>query len=160
MEQNARDLFDDFTALIEETAQLVGDIAQIESDKAEAASLRQHHLLDGYIQEEQAQILKLRGLEQRRMRLAKELGWESLTFRQIIAKVPLRQRGRLQPLFDDLEQQLRQLKDARDAAEQIIKVRLHELDIILAGQNGGSYDNSGNVNSAVQLHSSMRDTYV
>ena len=66
MEQNAQKSFDSFIAVLEDTAQLVGDIADIESAKAEAASLNQHHLLDGYIQTEQAQILKLRGLEQRR----------------------------------------------------------------------------------------------
>jgi len=160
MEQRAQDLFDDFTAVIEETIQLISDIAQVEADKAEAASLKQHHLMDGYIQKEQAQILKLRGLEQRRIRLAKGLGWDSLTFRQILSKVSLRQGGRLQPLFEELQWQLGLLQDSRNAAERIINVRLHELDIALAAQAGSSYDNSGNVSSNPPLHSAMRDTYV
>ena len=160
MEQKTQDLFDDFADVIDETIQLVGDIAQVESDKADAAALMQHHLMDGYIQKEQAQILKLRGLEQRRIRLAKELGWDSLTFRQILSKVSLRQGSQLQPLFEELEWQLKQLQDSRSAAEQIIKVRLHELDVALAGQAGTAYDNSGNVNSGPPLHSTMRDTYV
>ncbi len=160
MEQKTQDLFDDFISVIKETTLLLGDIAQVETDKAEAASLKQHHLLDGYIQAEQAQILKLRGLEQRRLRLARELGWDSLTFRQILVSAPLRQSGRLRPLFEDLEQQLMQLRDSRMAAEQIIKVRLHELDVALSGQTGSSYDNSGNVSSGSALHPAMRDTYV
>lgn len=160
MEQNTQELFDDFAAVIEETARLISHIAQVEADKATAASLRQHHLLDGYIQEEQAQILKLRGLEQRRTRLAGELGWDSLTFRQILARASLRQSSRLQPLFEELEWQLGRLKDSRAAAEQIIKVRLHELDVILAAQAGSSYDNSGSVSATPPLHSAMRDTYV
>lgn len=160
MEQKTQDLFDDFISVIRETTLLLGDITQVEADKAEAASLKQHHLLDGYIQAEQAQILKLRGLEQRRLRLARELGWDSLTFRQILASAPLRQSGRLRPLFEDLELQLMQLRDSRMAAEQIIKVRLHELDVALSGQTGSSYDNSGNVSSGSALHPAMRDTYV
>lgn len=160
MEQTTQDLFDSFTSVLEETIRLIGDIAQVETDKAEAASLRQHHLLDEYIQTEQAQILKLRGLEQKRTRLAKELGWDSLTFSQLLAKAPLRQSGQLRPLFEDLKQQLMWLQDSRGAAEQIIKVRLHELDMALAGQAASSYDNSGNVNSGPALHSAMRDTYV
>lgn len=160
MEQKTQELFDDFISVIKETAELVGQIAQVEADKAEAASLRQHHLLDGYIQEEQAQILKLRGLDQKRSRLAQNLGWDSLTFRQILAKAPLRQSGQMRPLFDELEQQLMRLKDSRDAAEQIINVRLHELDVALAGYTAGSYDNAGNVHSGPVLHSPMRDTYV
>lgn len=160
MEMKTQELFDEFTTVIKETTQLIGDIAQVEADKAEAASLKQHHLLDGYIQKEQAQILKLRGLEQRRIRLAAGLGWDSLTFRQILAGASLRQRGLLQPLFEELESELKRLRDSRRAAEQIIKVRLHELDMALAGQAGGSYDNSGSVASAPLLHSAMRDTYV
>ena len=165
MEQNAQksfDSFDSFIAVLEDPAQLVGDIADIESAKAEAASLNQHHLLDGYIQTEQAQILKLRGLEQRRARFAGDLGWGSLTFRQILAVAPPYQQSVLQPLFEYLEQQLMWLQDARGAAEQIIKVRLHELDVALAGQTGSSYDNSGSVTDSAPapLHSVMRETYV
>ncbi len=54
------------------------------------------------------------------------------------------------------------LQDARGAAEQIIKVRLHELDVALAGQTGSSYDNSGSVTDSAPapLHSVMRETYV
>lgn len=160
MDQRTQDFFDDFVAVIEETIGLIGDIAQVESDKAEAASLKQHHLMDGYIQEEQAQILKLRGLEQRRIRLAKELGWDSLTFRQILSRVSLRQSSRLQPLFEELEEQLKWLQDSRSAAERMIKVRLHEMDIVLARQNGSAYDDSGSINPGPPLHSVMRDTYV
>ena len=162
MEQNTQKSLDGFIAVIEETARLIGDIAQIESAKAEAASLGQHYLLDGYIQTEQAQILKLRGLEQRRTRFARELGWDSLTFRQILSRVSLRQQGILQPLFEDLEQQLIWLQDARGAAEQIIKVRIHELDVMLKGQTGSAYDNTGSISAdaPAPLHSAMKDTYV
>ena len=41
MEQTTQDLFDSFTSVLEETIRLIGDIAQVETDKAEAASLRQ-----------------------------------------------------------------------------------------------------------------------
>lgn len=160
MEQHTQELFDDFIAVIKEETLLAGDIAQVESDKAEAASLKRHHLLDGYIQKEQAQILKLRGLEQRRCRLMKNLGWDSLTFRQILEKASLRQGGQLRPLLEELEQQLKRLQDSRKASEQIINVRLHELDMALAAHTGSAYDNSGNVNPGPPLHSAMRDTYV
>ena len=53
MEQTTQDLFDSFTSVLEETIRLIGDIAQVETDKAEAASLRQHHIIDDYIQTEQ-----------------------------------------------------------------------------------------------------------
>ncbi len=160
MEQQAQELFDGFVSVIEDLISVAGDIAQVEEDKAEAASLKRHELLNGYIQKEQAQILKLRGLEQRRMNLLKELGWESLTFRQILEKASPDRVSRLQPLFFDLENQLGRLTKARQASEHIIGVRLHELQTLIALQEGGSYDNSGSVNPNTPLHSKFRGTYV
>lgn len=160
MDQNTQDLFENFMAVIDETVQLVYDITQVETAKTEAASLRQHHLINGYVQQEQAQILKLRGLEQRRTRLVRDLGWDGLTFRQILDQASLHQRNQMQPLFEELEWQVRQLQDSMDAAGSIIRVRLHELDVTLAQQTGSSYDSSGNAGASVPLHSAMRDTYV
>lgn len=160
MEQQTQELFDDFISVIKELIAVTRDIAQVEESKAEAASLKRHELLNSYIQEEQAHILKLRGLEQRRIRLAGELGWGSMTFRQILDTVSLRRLPLLRPLFSDLEDQLNRLTKARQASEQIIGVRLHELQVAIAQQEGGSYDNAGNVNLNSQFHSRLRNTYV
>ena len=160
MEQNTQELIEDFVNIIRDLADLSEDIAQIEELKATAASNRQHELLDDYIQEEQAQILKLRGLEQHRIRLAKELGWDSLTFHQILEQASSEQADQLEPFFDDLSQQVERLQQARQAAEQIIKVRLHELQIAIASQEGTSYDNAGTINLDSPYRSKMRNTYV
>ena len=159
MNENTQELFDNFTAVIRDLTETAGHIAQVEEDKAEAASLKHHERMDGYIKKEQADILKLRGLEQHRIRLAKSLGWESLTFRQILEKADPDTEQILTPLFRDLEQQLKRLKQSRDAAEQIINVRIHELETAIARQQGGSYDNSSNVNPATLPRQKMRDIY-
>ena len=78
MTDTAQNPLEIFAALIQDLADTAERIARAEEAKAEAASLKQHHRLDGLIQEEQAQILKLRGLEQRRLKLAEALGWKSL----------------------------------------------------------------------------------
>lgn len=160
MEQTTLTPFEEFTAVIEELTSLASSISQIETAKASAASEKRHGLMDGYIQEEQALILKLRGLEQKRIRLSGELGWESLTFRQILDKASLRQRTKLEPLFLALEQELKDLEHSRKAAEQIIQVRLHEIQTIAAQQGGASYDNAGDVSLNTPPHSKMKDRYV
>ncbi len=161
MTQETQELFDKFTAVIRELTVLAGDIAQVEEAKAEAASLKRHERLDGFIQKEQAQILKLRGLEQHRMRLAGELGWESLTFRQILERAEDDQKRVLTPLFDELSRQLDRLQQSRKASEQIIRVRVHEIETAIAQQQGTSYDNSGNTTPGSSPHvNKMKDTYV
>ena len=160
MIQNTQELFEDFIAVIDELAELCENIAYIEEAKAEAASLKQHEFLDDYIQEEQAQILKLRGLEQHRLRLAQELGWNSLTFSQILEIAEPAQVEQLSPCFYDLELQLKRLQQSRKAAEQIINVRIHELQVAIAKQEGSGYDNAGNINLNYPYRSKIRNTYV
>lgn len=160
MNQDTQELFHNFTAVIRELAVLAGDIATVEERKAEAAVQKRHQLLDGFIQKEQAQILKLRGLEQRRIRMAKELGWESLTFRQILEKAEPEQKESLSPLFAELEQNLKRLGQSRQSAEQIIKVRIREIETAIARGQGGSYDNQGGVSPNTPPRNKMKDTYV
>lgn len=159
MNQETRDLFDSFTDIIRQLIDLTGEISQAEEAKAEAASERHHELLDDFIQKEQAQILKLRGLEQHRMKLAENLGWASLTFRQILEKADGEQKEILLPLFTRLEQQLNRLTQSRKASEHIIKVRIHEIETLIARQEGSSYDPSRSVSVGAPSRPKMKDTY-
>lgn len=160
MNHDRQELLDNFIAVIKDLTVLAGNIAQVEDHKAQAASQKRHELLDGIIQKEQAQILKLRGLEQHRIRQAKALGWDSLTFRQILEKAEPAEKELLAPVFTDLERQLKRLSSSRQSSEQIIKVRIHEIETAIARQQGGSYDNTGGVSPKVPPHLKMRDTYV
>lgn len=152
--------FDELITVLQETAQVTASITQIENSKAEAASEKMHGRLDSFIQTEQALILKLRGLEQKRMHLAESLGWKGLTFRQILEKASPEEKEQLQPEFDRLEENLKGLEHSRKASEQIINVRLHELQVAIARQEGGSYDDAGNINLNSPYHSKMKDRYV
>lgn len=160
MNHSTQEPLDEFTAVIRELTNTANRIAQVENAKAQAASQKRHELIDGFIQDEQAYILKLRGLEQRRLRLAESLGWKSLTFRQILEKAAPSQKEQLKPIFSELENQLKQLEQARKAAEKIINTRLHELQVSISMRQGGSYDNTGSVNVNSPIHTKMRDQYV
>ena len=160
MTDTAQNPLEIFAALIQDLADTAERIARAEEAKAEAASLKQHHRLDGLIQEEQAQILKLRGLEQRRLKLAEALGWKSLTFRQILSQASPDEAEFLRPYFLDLEQQLQRLEQARKSSEQIIHTRLHEMEVFLARQQGESYDSMGNLNSGSSAHLKLQNKYV
>lgn len=159
MNQETRDLLDSFSDIIRQLTVLTGQLSQVEEAKAEAASEKRHELLDGFIQKEQAQLLKLRGLEQHRMKLAKNLGWDSLTFRQILDKADSQQREVLLPLFTELEQQLNRLTQSRKASEHIINVRIHEIETLIALQEGSSYDPSRSVSVSAPSRPKMKDTY-
>ena len=160
MSQKTQDPLNQYRAVIRDLANVAASISRVEETKAAAASERRHELLDGCIQEEQALLLKLRGLEQHRMNYQNDLGWEDLTLNQILDQASPDQKEFLTPLFENLERQLKRLRHARDASEQIIGVRLHELDIIAARQQGSSYNNEGTVRPAATSHARIQNKYV
>lgn len=160
MAQTTQETFEEFTSVIRDLTELTASISQVEEAKALAASEKRHEKLDGYIQKEQAYILQLRGLEQKRIRLAASLGWESLTFRKILETAGPDQKECLEPLFYGLEQQLQMLEQSRKSSEQIINVRLHELQVLLAQKEGGSYDDAGNINLNSPSHAKLKNRYV
>lgn len=155
-----QEAFDGFMAVITDLTALAGDLARIERAKADAASQKQHQILNACIQDEQAYILKLRGFEQHRIRQMKILGWDGLTFRQVLEKADPDQKEKLAPLFTALEQRLGHLTHAKDAADQIIRVRVHELEKLIALQGGSGYDSGGKVDLNAPSHSKMKDRYV
>lgn len=158
MNQTTHDAFTEYTGVIENLTAVAANIARVEEVKTTAATERRHELLDGCIQEEQAYLLKLRGLEQHRTKLQEVLGWNSFTLRQILEVASPEQEEILAPLFGKLEQQLNRLQQSREAAEQIIHIRLHELETLT--QRGMSYDNGGNVSSNDASQPRIRNKYV
>ncbi len=128
--------FEEFIQVLQQLTAVTDDLASQEEQKAQAASLGQHHLITGFLNHEQAQILKLRGLEQKRMQLADRFGWKDLTFRQILEQADETQTSRLSPAFEDLNRQVKRLKAAKDAADKVIRVRMRELDSAIAAMQG------------------------
>ena len=148
--------FDEFVEVLKQLIETVDILAQMEVQKTHAAANSQHNLIAGFLNPEQAQILKLRGLEQKRVRLAQALGWQGLTFRQSLEQPVNSQKECLSPLFTQLEAGVKRLTDTRTSADRVIQLRLRELEAAIAGKEGGSY--AGAVNAPGP--SRFQDRYV
>lgn len=157
-QKDTKDILEEFACTINSLGETVRDIAQIEEEKAEAASLGLHGRMDGFLKQEQVYILKLRGLEQKRQRLADAMGWKGLTFRQILEQATEHQQKRLAPLFTHLDSEIRHLQESKDSAERMIHVRLREFEYILSDKKGGSPDETGHM--AGGSSSLFHDRYV
>ena len=84
-------------------------------------------------EQEQALVLKLRGLEQTRVKQADALGWKGLTFRQILNRTSEQQKELLSPLFHNLSLQTKQLTGSKESADRILSLRLKEFEKALEG---------------------------
>lgn len=149
---------DEFAVVLSQLAEVVHALAEIEEQKADAAANSQHHLINDFLNPEQALVLKLRGLEQKRIRLADNLGWQGLAFRQILELADDRQSLVLNPLFIDLNTQVKRLTEAKDASEKMIRLRLRELETAFAGEGGQSYGNNDKNSGRTLVH--FQDQYV
>ncbi len=158
MNQTTQEPLHDYILIIRDLSAVAGEIALVEDKKTEAASNKRHELLDGYIQKEQALLLKLRGLEQHRIKQQASLGWDGLTLRQILEAAAPEQRKALTPAFEELEFKLDRLQKAREASEQILKVRLRELELFTL--QSAAYTHDGKQKPAAAPHSRIGDRYV
>lgn len=130
---------DSYIQIIKKIKDIVDSVVLIEQDKTAAAVKNDPHFLDEQIRKEQAALLKLRGMEQNRIRIGDSLGWEGLTFRQILDEAPPETAQLLKPVFEELEKSLRSLVSAKDTSDRMLKVRLHEIRSLKAQAGPGGH---------------------
>lgn len=82
--------FTAFTKVIEEFITLFDHLIEIEQEKLDAAVKNRVTFVEDCMHKEQAAVLQLRGLEQKREAEQKHLGMEGYTFRQILEEAPKR----------------------------------------------------------------------
>ena len=92
-------------------ADVLKRLNRAEEEKAAAASQGHHQLLDPILTEEQALILELRGLEQRRLSVLKAAGLEQATVSQLLEQEDNEGKERLSPVFEELTQAAGRLRE-------------------------------------------------
>lgn len=127
---------EEFCSTLTQLIKTVKTITAIEQGRVEAASQNQHQKIQACLNEEQAALLSLRGLEQKRMRQADALGWNGLTFQQILEAASPEQEAVLRPLFVELNESVSLLKEIRESADRIVKLRIHEFEEAIAAAGG------------------------
>lgn len=119
--------YSQFIEVIKDFNELFDALLPLEQKKLDAAVKNQVSFVEECINKEQAAVLRLRGLEQRREQVQKALGLEDLTFRQILEEVPEEVNLVLKPLFDTLSQQVRTFQSITESSKDIIEVNLHNI---------------------------------
>ena len=124
-------------------ADVLKRLNRAEEEKAAAASQGHHPLLDPILTEEQALILELRGLEQRRLSVLKAAGLEQATVSQLLEQEDNEGKERLSPVFEELTQAAGRLRETKESADRILNVRLRQIQHISGLAGGPHYDEYG-----------------
>lgn len=123
----------EFKEIISELILLFQDLCEIEQEKLNVIQKNRVTFLEDCMNQEQAAILKMRGLDIRREACQERLGWKGDSFRQILEKAGEAERKELEPLFDDLSRFVSLFQEISDSAKTMIEVNLHQINKMLEG---------------------------
>lgn len=139
------DHYTDFVSLIRDFIDLFQSLTAVEQQKLDAAVANDLSILEDCMKKEQAFVLRLRGLEQQRDTLQRELNMENLKFREILSRVPDEVNEELTPLFQELSEKVRMFQSVNASAQDAISVNLHKIQSVLNSSqpDGGVYSASG-----------------
>lgn len=151
----------DFSAFIEtikDFIQLFDTLNTVEQEKLDAAVKNRVSFVDDCMKKEQAAILRMRGLEQKREEAQKQLGMSGLKFREILESVPADVEVILRPLFDQLSEQVRTFQALSTNAKNIIEVNLHMIQSSMASDssNKGTHSQKDNMKDDNKTHFTSR----
>ncbi|MBS4981885.1 MAG: flagellar export chaperone FlgN [Lachnospiraceae bacterium] len=127
-----------FIGVIKEFIQLFETLIPIEQKKLDSAIHNQVSFVEDCMNQEQAAVLRLRGLELKRQKVQKELGMENLTFKQLIEEAPEDIKDSLVPLFNELNEKVASFRSISDSVKDTIAVNLHTIQSALASGSSGN----------------------
>ncbi len=129
--------------LLSRLSDLIRQLDDEEEAKLTAISQGQHKALDTILATEQALILELRGLERSRISILSGIGQDGVSFREILEQEDEDGRQRLTPLFEELTHNAGKLKNALENSDRMIKVRLHQIQLLSSPEGSSHYDQYG-----------------
>lgn len=129
---------DKLEKVILEMTDLFKQAKPLEQEKLNAAASNQVTFVEDCMKREQALLLKIRGLDQKRESVLKELGYQGKTFREIIDMQEGKEKEKLCALFEDFSKAIKEFSSINEEALKIIKVNLHQIDKVLGTQQAGS----------------------
>lgn len=141
--------FSAYLSLLQELNGHLEQLAQLAQQKAEAARQDDLMALDEVLKQEQAMSLTLRGLEQRRAKLVKELGLENTSLAQLPDKCPPELEPEARKTAEALHASYKIYRSCADMARNTLELTLHQIDKIVAaagidpGRQGAGYQAPG-----------------
>ena len=111
--------------------------------------------LDKILKEEQAMSLTLRGLEQKRITLLRQMGLENVPLANLPAKAPAELQQKARETVETLRREFSIYRSAAEIARNTLECNLHEVEKFLAAA-GASTENSGEINPPPQMKADFR----
>ena len=148
-----------YLSLLEEVSGNLEQLAALAREKTAAVRKDDLMALDQVLNQEQAMSLTFRGLEQKRLKLLKELGWEKIPLSALADQYPTELRPRARQTAENLRTNYELYHAAAQAARNSLERTLRELDKLVAGMGGSQPGGAGYTPPDVQPPSNMKTDF-
>jgi len=123
--------FEPFCTIIQDMLNLFDDVITFENNKLDAITANDIITLDNYLHDEQAYLMKMRGLESKREKLLNQLGVPGLTFKEIICEFDSPEKETLHSFYDELSLKTSELQESISTTKRYIDLNLHSVTTLL-----------------------------
>ncbi|MGI6255453.1 MAG: flagellar export chaperone FlgN [Acutalibacter sp.] len=123
--------FESYLDLLEEIGQQLGTLIDLNHEKADAVRHDDLATLNEVIKKEQAISLGMRGLEQKRLKLAEDLSISQTPLSQLAGHAPQASQRRAKNISEHLQSQYQVYRAAAEVARNTLEVNLHEIEKFL-----------------------------
>ena len=134
--------------LLKESTQLYSRLLELEHEKYDAVIKADIETLDDIVSKEQAYYMKMRGDEQKREKLLKEMGFSGKTMREIIDTSQGEEKIRLNDAYNEFNELLKEVKKINGMCKTLMEVRIRRVDNALSrlGEKENTYTDAEHKN--------------
>ncbi len=119
---------EEYIGVINELIVTFRELTQIGSMKLSAGREQRVVTVEECMKKEQPLVMKLRGLEMKRESLQAELGFEGMSFHQILEEVSEEEQKKLLPSFEGLSRVIQMFQVVNEDAQKMMKLNLREVE--------------------------------
>ncbi len=129
----------EFIDVINELTCVFADLATIAGIKLKASAENRIATIEDCMKKEQSLSMKVRGLDTKREKLQQQMGYEGLTFRQIIDKGDEETVRLLTPVFEAFTYQVNMYKTSNESVTSSININLRKIQRDIENRQGIRY---------------------
>lgn len=122
----------DFHNIVIHLIELLETLIAIEKDKLQAVTSKDFDTLNNCIKNEQVLVLKLKGFDKKREQILSTLGYDGLSYKEIIARLPAEQKEESSKLFTALQQATDEFHTINNSVKTALDVNLHVINTTLS----------------------------
>ena len=140
--------FKEFRNLMEEYDALLDKLSKVENSKVQAISHDRIEELEALMRSEEAEILRMRGLDGRRKKLLDESGYSGMTFSQVVDSLEGEEHEISKALCMRMKEKTESLRGLSGSTANMIEAKLITIDELIARNNlteGVGYGRDGTV---------------